>query len=129
MRFYHRTTEAAWQAIQAEGVLWGVPKHCKNYPRYTYLSPPCCAAGESYGPVNLEVEYNPIGIDETRADNYFFAPPEGEVCWQFSVFVPIPLERVKRVDAARQVRCVTGDQHLPCEAWCLLPREGATDAP
>ena len=58
--------------------------------RYTYLSPE--PFNESYGSVLIEVEYTPKGPPH---DNYGFNPPEGEVCWQFSVFDPIPLKEVK----------------------------------
>lgn len=122
MIFYHRTTEEAWTSIRAEGVLWGVPKYCKNYPRHTYLSPACYVANESYGTVLLEVEYDPVGIDGTGTDNYGFDPPEGMVCWQFSVFVPIPLERVRRVDTVRSRCATTGDRRLACESLACESR-------
>lgn len=91
VKFFHRTTEKAWKAIQAEGVLWGVTS---NEHRYTYLSPEIF--DESYGPVVLEVEWEPQGAG-SGIDNYGFDPPLGLVCWQFAVFVPIPLSAVRRV--------------------------------
>lgn len=88
MNFFHRTSEEAWKLIQEEGVLWGVTS---SY-RFTYLSP--LDFGESYGPVLLQVEYDPSGPPK---DNYGFNPPEGQICWQFSVFDPIPIEKVVRI--------------------------------
>ena len=55
------------------------------------------------GDVILEVEYEPVGIEGRKiddiVDNYDFGPPNpppGHSCWQFAVFVPIPIDRVKR---------------------------------
>ena len=98
MKFYHRTTEEAWSKIQEEGVLCGVT----NSYRYTYLAPEKCYADESFGSVFLEVEYEPRGVgvkdeDGGFIDNYGFDPPPGQICWQFSVFKPIPLSQVKRI--------------------------------
>ena len=99
--FLHRTTEVAWEEIQTEGVLWGKPTQIstagsspwrEGCRRYTYLSPD--DMGSSYGPVLLEAEYSPTGPPQ---DNYGFDPPPGQVCWQFSVFGPVPLDQVKRV--------------------------------
>jgi len=84
-KFYHRTTQENWDKIQQEGVLWGVTF---NY-RHTYLSPD--DFGDSYGNVLLEVEYEPRGKPH---DNYGFNPPEGQYCWQFSVFEPIDIKYV-----------------------------------
>lgn len=93
--FYHRTTEEAWEKIQAEGVLWGCTTAWSEGfqhegPRYTYLAP--YDFGDSYGSILLEVEYDPVGAPD---DNYGFDPPPGQVCWQFSVFVPIDIKHVK----------------------------------
>jgi hypothetical protein len=88
MKFYHRTNEDNWKKIQDEGVLWGIHSY-----RYTYLSPDRDLT--SYGPVLLEVEYSPTG--EYGVDNYGFNPPDGEYCWQFSVFNPIPIADVRRI--------------------------------
>jgi len=56
---------------------------------------------ESYGPVLLEVNYTPTGIDawKDERDNYLFESdvPPGEVCDQFMVFIPILLKDVKRI--------------------------------
>jgi len=100
MKFYHRTTESIWERIQEEGVLWGVHKNCR---RYTYLAPEECIPNESYGVVLLEVEYEPHGvgisdINNKPFDNYGFNPPKGQICWQFSVFKPIPISDIKRID-------------------------------
>lgn len=104
MKFYHRTKEYAWKAIQEEGVLWGVHDSC----RYTYLAPN--VFDESYGDVVLEVDYTPtregrkhgqlVGymFEPMPKHNYGFDPPPGQYCGQFSVFEPIPLSQVKRVD-------------------------------
>lgn len=74
-----------------------------NYPdyRYTYLSPEIEIA-EVYGDVLLEVEYEPHGVgvrdhNGEAFDNWGFNPPEDMTCWQFSVFKPIPLSKVKRI--------------------------------
>lgn len=90
MKFYHRTTEASWKLIQEEGVLWGIHSY-----RYTYLSP-SKDIDKSYGDVLLEVEYEPKGVGSGE-DNYGFNPPPGEICWQFSVFIPIPLNMVTKI--------------------------------
>jgi hypothetical protein len=90
--FYHRTTETVWEGIQADGSLHGAHP---GGSRYTYLSP-SRDIDESYGPVLLEVEYEPVGAKGT--DNYGFDPPPGQECWQFSVFIPIPLSRVRRIE-------------------------------
>ena len=105
MKFYHGTTEESWKKIQEEGVLWGGDTYHrtggKEGYRYTYLTPDLDVA-ENYGnkEVMLEVEYEPIGvgnkIDGKTIDNYGFNPPQGQHCWQFSVFVPISIDKVKR---------------------------------
>lgn len=99
MIFYHGTSEAAWRAIQTEGALWGgctyhKTKDPKCY-RYTYLTPELEVA-QQYGTVVLEVKWDPEGVG-SGVDNYGFNPPPRETCWQFSVFVPITLDRVRRV--------------------------------
>ena len=105
--FYHRTTEERWKAIQKEGVLWGIGsgwnswkqrnklKNINTY-RYTYLSPDDW--GESYGTVLLAVKYRPLKKDFGKKHNYGFDPPPGQYCTQFSVFEPISLKNVKRVN-------------------------------
>jgi len=93
VKFYHGTKEAAWIAIQKEGVLWG-PGRPGGY-RHTYLSPERDVA-EKYGDVMLEVEWEPKGVG-SGIDNYGFDPPPGQTCWQFAVFVPIHLGRVRRI--------------------------------
>jgi len=108
MKFYHRTTEKVWKEIQEEGVLWGVHGHPGNKIkiggyRYTYFSPKECMPSDGYGPVLLEVEYEPRGIgvkdeDGEIYDNYGFDPPPGMICWQFSVFKPIPISNVRRIE-------------------------------
>lgn len=89
--FFHGTTAEAWAAIQAEGVLWGVPD-TPGYPRYTYLTPHLEVAQAIGDGTVLAVEYEPVGVG-SRIDNYGFDPPPGQTCWQFSVFVPIPVDR------------------------------------
>lgn len=87
MIFYHGTTEEVWKDIQAEGILWGVPSLCPQH-RKTYLAVEA-AEGRQYGPVLLQVEYEPRpGVD----DNYH---PEA---WQLRVYVPIPLSKIKRIE-------------------------------
>lgn len=93
MKFYHRTNEEAWGLIQKEGILWGVTQ---SY-RYTYLAPGDSIHGPQFGNVLLEVEYNPVGINGMGIDNYGFNPPTGMTCWQFSVFIPIPICKVRRM--------------------------------
>jgi len=122
--FYHGTYENVWEEIQKSGVLWGCPVAWENFEeiegegvtgmrrldidinkegyRYTYLSPEKDYA-EQYGDVLLEVVYAPKGggaEDENGEvyDNYGFDPPKGQFCWQFSVFQPIPLKRVRRIN-------------------------------
>lgn len=106
--FYHQTTSERWNEIQEEGILWGRPGKWSeltedNY-RYTYLSP-ILFFGEcpEKFDILLEVDYEPVGVDGTRTDNFGFNPPKDEngqqlYCLQFSVFIPISLDRVKRID-------------------------------
>ena len=96
VKFYHGTTEENWKKIQEEGVLWGIGR---SY-RYTYLTPDLeVAKQQGSKEVILEVDYDPVGvgnfIDGETIDNYGFDPPSGQHCWQFSVFVPIPIEKVR----------------------------------
>lgn len=99
MIFYHGTSKENWDKIQKEGVLWGYnmykDENGKEYMgyRYTYLTPEIEIA-KKYGNVLLEVEYEPVGVDGRGIDNYGFDPPEGTTCWQFSVFIPIGLDKV-----------------------------------
>jgi hypothetical protein len=101
---YHGTSEENWKKIQKEGVLWGGyawhQTNGKDGYRYTYLSPEKEVA-EQNGSVLLEVEYNPIGLGKRVngkiVDNFVFDTPPGMTCWQFSVFVPIRLDKVTRV--------------------------------
>ena len=104
MKFYHRTTEQSWQAIQKEGCLWGITgfgntqeriDDKENRIRYTYLAP--FDWGESYGTVLLEVEYEPKREDFGKKHNYGFDPPTDQQCVQFCVFEPIYLDKVKRL--------------------------------
>ncbi len=116
MKFYHGTTENNWKKIQEEGILWGKPGWNETWrnkegekierTRYTYLTPDLYVA-ETQGSkeVILEVEYEPIGVGNKvngkAIDNYAFGPSPGQVvkpgdhCWQFSVFIPIPIENVQ----------------------------------
>jgi hypothetical protein len=103
MIFYHGTTKKNWKKIQEEDVLWGYSiyndENGKSYQsrRYTYLTPDLEVAEKFGDGIILEIEYEPVGVDGTVTDNYGFDPPPGEHCWQFSVFVPISLEKVKRI--------------------------------
>jgi len=97
MKFYHGTSLKNWKKIQKEGILWGgytwhKTEGKKGY-RYTYLSPEIEVAEAINSEIILEVEYEPTGI--RGVDNYGFNPPIGQTCWQFSVFVPISIEKVK----------------------------------
>lgn len=89
--FYHGTNDKAWEAIQLEGMLWGIHSY-----RFTYLTPDIeCAC--QYGKILLLVSYIPRGNPH---DNYGFYPPRdppGQYCWQFSVFDPIPLKMVTQI--------------------------------
>lgn len=102
IKFYHGTKPCKWDQIQSEGVLWGIPTPLPGveYPdgvrRYTYLTPLISMAGK-YGDVLLEVDYDPVGVG-SGIDNYGFNPPEGKFCWQFSVFIPIPLTCVRKIN-------------------------------
>jgi len=111
MKFYHWTNEEAWKKIQEEGVLWGVHGGDGTY-RYTYLAPtPELWKHPSYGNILLEVEYEPRREDASicvggliplkskkkKKHNFGFDPPPGQRCVQFSVFVPIPLNKVRRI--------------------------------
>jgi len=93
MKFFHRTTEENWAKIQEEKILWG--KSSSRTYRYTYLA--LKDWGDSYGNVLLEVEFEPKKEDFGKIHNYGFDPPPGQICVQFSVFVPIPLDKVKRI--------------------------------
>lgn len=100
MKFYHGTTKENWNKILNEGVLWGYNIH-KNSDgteymgyRYTYLTPDIEIA-KQYGSILLEVDYEPVGVDGRGIDNYGFDPPKGMTCWQFSVFIPITLNKVR----------------------------------
>ena len=110
MKFYHGTSKENWNKILNEGILWGYNIH-KNSDgteymgyRYTYLTP-CIEIADKFGNVVLEVEYNPVGVNGQGVDNYCFEheiPEEerknGAICWQFSVFIPIDLKNVKRLN-------------------------------
>jgi hypothetical protein len=105
--FYHVTTPQRWEAIKKEGVLYGIHGSCfgifnwaelnqseyRNKYRYTYLSP---TPYYEYGSVVLEVRYTPKREDFGIKHNYGFDLPPDMICWQFSVFEPIPLVNVKR---------------------------------
>jgi hypothetical protein len=102
MKFYHGTSQECWQKIQKEGVLWGTPSWNPTWGnskpfRYTYLTPHKEIA-KAYGKILLEVEYEPVGIDGRGIDNYGFDPPLGQTCWQFSVFIPILLDKIKLIE-------------------------------
>ena len=116
MKFYHGTSKDNWKKIQEEGVLWGKPSWNETWRnekgervetnRYTYLTPDLDIA-EKMGSkeVILEVEYEPLGVgnlvDGKVIDNYAFGPEPGQIvkqgdhCWQFSVFISIPIKDIK----------------------------------
>lgn len=98
MIFYHGTSLENWKLIKKEGVLWGggtfhKTQGKKGY-RYTYLTPDIKVA-KQYGEVILEVDYKVTG--KTGIDNFGFDPPAEETCWQFSVFVSILTESIKKL--------------------------------
>ncbi len=104
MKFYHGTTKENWEKIQEEGVLWGKPSWNETWEdrepnRYTYLTPDIEVAEAINSEVILEVEYDPIGVGNKVngqvMDNYGFNPPQGQTCWQFSVFIPISIKKIK----------------------------------
>lgn len=83
MKLYHGTTLAAWNKIQAEGVLWGVrdaPSRCT----YFALRPEDCCIGFSMRAPEIVLEVDFPGEVEKQY-------PEQ---WQVRVYDPIPLERV-----------------------------------
>ena len=84
MKFYHGTDEATWGTIQKEGMLWGVRPLAKSRATYLALSK---EEAKQYGNVVLEVEYDPNPGD----DNYH---PDA---WQLRVYVPILMNKVRRV--------------------------------
>ncbi len=109
MKFYHGTTRERWKLIRKECVLWGGDRwhrtNGKEGYRYTYLTPDIKVAlglrPDDKDALILEVEYEPVGnkrrVNGQVVDNYGFNPPPGQYCWQFSVFVPIPLSSVRIV--------------------------------
>jgi hypothetical protein len=108
VKFYHGTNKHAFQEMVKEGVLWGKGR---SY-RYTYLSPDPNIARRFGDGVLLEVDYEPKGnqgysIEEIE-DNYQFECPNdikyevGMFCWQFSVFVPIPLSQVEVIEFLKE---------------------------
>ena len=84
MKFYHGTDESSWDKIQSEGMLWGIRTLAPS--RCTYLAAKQEDV-EDYGNVVLEVEYDPNNKD----DNYH---PDA---WQLRVYVPILINKVKRL--------------------------------
>tara|TARA_Y100000310_G_scaffold55023_1_gene50428 strand:+ start:13735 stop:14028 length:294 start_codon:yes stop_codon:yes gene_type:complete len=96
MKFYHGTSWNNWRKIRSDGVLWGIPHPDNLNNRYTYLTPNIKEAEHHGEGVLLEVEYEPTGI--YGVDNYGFDPPPGHYCWQFCVFVPISITKVKKAD-------------------------------
>lgn len=102
-KFYHGTTSEKWHKILNEGFLWGYNTYKNddgttyNSYRYTYLTPNKEVAMK-YGDVLLEIEYDPVGVNDKGIDNYGFEPPKGQTCWQFSVFVPINISKIKIIN-------------------------------
>lgn len=95
MRFFHGTDENSWKAIQDEGILYGRRyvtnsdgEIIKEVDRCTYLA---CDKEDAalYGPIILEVEYNPAS---SKLNNYI------EGCWQMRVYEPIPMNNIKRIN-------------------------------
>jgi hypothetical protein len=106
-KFYHQTKSERWAEIQREGVLWGRPGFWAGQSdsyRYTYLAPDLFYGHRPTLPqhfdVVLEVEYEPHGtVTTTGIDNWGFHPPHADqYCWQFSVFLPLPLTQVRVID-------------------------------
>lgn len=99
MIFYHGTTQDAWKQIQQEGILFGrlividneTQRRSSKYnpSRCTYLTP-MIEEAKCYGDVLLQVEYDPYR--HPKKNNYI------EDCWQFRVYEPIPLTKVKRIE-------------------------------
>lgn len=96
IKVYHRTSEANWEKIQKEGVLFGIPHTgtSKDIPnpasfRYTCLSSE--TTEKVYGPVLLEVEHDTTAnIDEWKKEH--------RCPMYFMVTRPIPLSRVRRIE-------------------------------
>jgi len=95
IKFYHGTSKKNWGKIQKEGVLWGIPHPANLNNRYTYLTPNIKEAEHHGDGTILEVEYDPVG--DYKIDNYGFSPPPGYYCWQFSVFIPISILKVRKL--------------------------------
>ena len=86
MKFYHGTSQSAWQQIQNEGILFG---DRGTRGRCTYLAAEIEEA-KCYGEVVLEVDYDPL--KNVKANNYI------EGCWQFRVYEPIPISQIKEIE-------------------------------
>lgn len=87
MKFYHGTSEENWKKIQEEGLLWG--RRGRYMCRCTYLAVDKEEA-QNYGPVILEVEYNPY-IHFTE-NNYC------DDCWQVRVYEPIYIQNIHKIE-------------------------------
>lgn len=87
MEFYHGTNEQSWKDIQKDGELFGKRPNAKS--RCTYLTTDIKEA-EQYGDVVLRVLYDPA--EHPDMNNYV------EGCWQFRVYEPISLMRVKKIN-------------------------------
>ena len=98
MKFYHGTSTDKWAAIQKEGVLFGIGMS----RRFTYLTPQIDYA-MGFGSVILEVEYVPGEMKDNYCYENPHKPPHPDAdvlynpdfVWQFCVFEPIPIERVR----------------------------------
>lgn len=98
-KFYHGTNSEAWENIQKEGFLFGkrtiidgeferlIPGYNISLCAYLTDDP---EEAKCYGEVLLEVEYDPT--KNPKDNNYT------EGCWQFRVYEPIPLDKIKRID-------------------------------
>ena len=87
------------------GDTWHKTQGGQGY-RYTYLTPEIGVAKE-YGEVLLAVEYHPVGVG-SGIDNYGFNPPPGQTCWQFSVFIPISIEKCRCLSEEEKMKIFDG---------------------
>lgn len=123
MIFYHGTSPKRWEEIQKEGVLFGVKRWVDDngtvhdrtdVRRQTYLAVDQSEA-EAYGPILLQVEYNPydengeIRTNEKGRKLNTYDPSKWEERedghWEhrhFIVYEPIDITNVQRIEKKRK---------------------------
>lgn len=90
MIFYHGLSKEKWEKTAKQGYLL----HDRTSKEYPNASPVVYLAidkkeASMYGEVLLEIEYNPY--TNPKFNNYING------CWQFRVYEPIPLTKVKQI--------------------------------